>query len=172
MKENKVVNATTKGISIHYVDSKKHYFVNYEKFTPSDSIERNTISRNYDEVLRLNPKQLKLYRVAIYGVEALSDVEKSHLDFKKKFEIEKNKRMNKININKWKQSISCNTVDNILSRLFPNSALVLEITSINNDYMEDFSSHISFKSLGVSFKNMIDKMIEFKALPQDFYALK
>lgn len=170
MKNNKVVSATIKGISVNYTDTKKHYFINYEKI--SNNVKKNIITKNYDDIPKLNVKQLKLYRIAIYGVEALSEAEKSTISFKEKFNIEKNKIKTQKNINRWKQEISCKIVDNILSKLFPNSKLVLEIGMHCEYYSDDYINKFSFKELGINRKSIIDKLIEFQSLPENFYSIK
>ena len=102
MKNYKVATATTKGIIINYTDTKKSYYINYDEM--SQNVEMNTKTRNYDEKVKLNPKQIKLYRQAIYGIDALSEKEKNILTFSDKLKIEKNQKITQTKINRWKQN--------------------------------------------------------------------
>lgn len=170
MKDYKVATATTKGIIINYTDTKKSYYINYDEI--SQGVERNTKSRSYDDKLKLNPKQVRLYRLAIYGLDALSDEERQHLTFSKKLKIEKNQKITQLRINRWKQKLTNVKVDDLLSSLFPNSKLVLGM-KMSEDYYCDFhTNNLSFKSLGINFKSLINKLIEFKSLPDNFYTIK
>lgn len=170
MKSYKVATATTKGIIINYTDTKKSYFINYDEL--SHRVEINTKSRNYDEKVKLNPKQVRLYRLAIYGLDALSDQEKQLLTFSEKLKIEKNQKITQLKINRWKQKLTNSRINNLLSSLFPNSKLVLEMKMFEDYYCDYHTNNLSFKSLGINFKNLINKLIEFKSLPDNFYTIK
>jgi hypothetical protein len=138
----------------------------------SQNVEMNTKTRNYDEKVKLNPKQIKLYRQAIYGIDALSEKEKNILTFSDKLKIEKNQKITQTKINRWKQNLTNSKIDNLLSSLFPNSKLVLEMKMSNDYYCDYHTNNLSFKSLDINVNNLINKLIEFKSLPDNFYSIK
>ena len=171
MKGNKVVSATLKGLSVYYTDTKKYFFVEYGEIP--EQIERNKTFKNYqDDMIKLNPKQVKIYRLALYGIEALSEKEQSHLTALEKINIKYKQKLTQKIINRWKQQITHIKVNNLLSKLFPNSKLVSDICNDNDSYSDDLINHMSFKDLGINHKNLIDKMIESNCLPTTFYTIK
>lgn len=171
MKSNKVVTATLKGLSVYYTDSKKYFFVEYGEMP--QIIERNKTFKNYqDNVVNLNPLQVKLYRRALYGIEALSEKELSTISTLDKLNIKHKQKITQRIINRWKQQITHLKVNSLLTKLFPNSTLVNDIVCDNDSYADDLINHMSFKDLGISHKTLIDKMIQSNCLPSTFYTLK
>lgn len=163
MNTNKVVNATKTGISVNYTDTNKHFFIYYDK------IEEKKVFKNYQDVVNLNPKQIKIYRLAIYGVEALSEQEYKLLTkIEVKRIISKQKHTQKL-INRWKQQIVQIKVNSLLSKLFPKSSIISELISDNDYYSDTLINNHSFKELGITKKTLIDKLIELKCLPINFY---
>ena len=74
--------------------------------------------KNYQDVVNLNPKQIKIYRLAIYGVEALSEQEYKLLNqFQKTVIINNHQNAQKL-INRWKQEITQLKINGFLSKLF------------------------------------------------------
>ena len=170
MKNNKVVTATLKGISVQYTDTKKHFFIDYEK---NETIERNKTFKNYqDDVVKLNPQQIKLYRLALYGIEALSEKEQCCLTALEKINIKHKQKTTQKLINRWKQNITQLKVNNLLINLFPNSKLINNICNDNDYYCDQLINPLSFKDLKISHRKLIDKMIELNCLPSTFYTFK
>lgn len=170
MKNNKVVTATLKGISVQYTDTKKHFFIEYEEMLP---IERKTSFKNYqDDVIKLNPKQVKMYRLALYGVEALTEKEYCKLSALDKINIKYNQKITQKLINRWKQQLVNFKINNLLLNLFPKSKLVKEMSKDNNYYCDELINTLSFKDLNITHKLLINKMIDLKCLPLSFYTVK
>lgn len=171
MKNNKVVVATSNGLSVYYTDTKKYFFIKYEEI--SETIEKSNSFKNYqDDVVKLNPKQIKMYRLALYGIEALSEKEQSCLTALERINIKHKQNTTQKLINRWKQHITQLKVNNLLTKLFPNSKLVNDMCNNNDYYCDQLINQSSFKDLGISHKNLIDKMIEMSCLPSTFYTLK
>jgi hypothetical protein len=173
MQTNKVVTAIPNGICVNYTDTKKHFFIHYEKKEMSNQIEKNFSSKNYqDEAVNLNPTQIKMYRLALYGVEALSDKELKNISYREKLNIRHKHEITQKLINRWKQQITQLKVNGLLSKLFPNSKLISDISSNSDYYCDGLLNYSSFKDLGISHQNVINKMIELTCLPNNFYQLK
>lgn len=170
MKSNKVVTANNKGIAINYTDTKKHYFIEYDKIY--SEVENKRFVKYQDVAVNLNPTQVKMYRLALYGVEALSQQEVDKLSFKDKLQIENKKKSNQLKINRWKQYLTHAKVNSLLIKLFPHSALIQSIVADSDYHCDDLVNKASFKELGINHKSLIDKMIELECLPLNFYAIK
>lgn len=173
MKQNKVVTATTNGISINYIDKRKNFFIKYGK--ENDTLLEKHISnnfKNYQETVNLNPKQIRVYRLAIYGIEILSEKELKMLTVMEKSKLIENQKQTQIVLNRWKQQITDIQINNLLSKLFPNSKIVQELNLNNNDYYADtLVNYSTFKDLQISHKMIIDKLIETEKLPLNFYKI-
>jgi hypothetical protein len=170
MKTNRVVTATIKGLSVNYTDTRKHFFIQYEE-SPT-LIERNKTFKNYQDYVNLNPKQIKLYRIAMYGVEALSDKEREILSFREKLNIKHKHSNTQKFINRWKQQLTHKKINSLLASLFPNSKMVADMCEDDNYYDDTLINYATFKELHVNNRHIINKLIECECLPQNFYTLK
>ena len=83
-----------------------------------------------------------------------------------------NQKQTQIVLNRWKQQITDIQINNLLSKLFPNSKIVQELNLNNNDYYVDaLVNYSTFKDLQISHKMIIDKLIETEKLPLNFYKI-
>ena len=173
MKTNKVITAAQGGICINYTDTNKHFFINYEQEQLSNQIEKNYSHKNYQDVnVNLNPHQIKMYRLALYGIETLSEKEVIHLSPIDKLNIKHKQEVTQKMINRWKQQLTQSKINSFLSKLFPNSKFIEKMVEDSDYYCDGLINYLSFKELGITHKNILDKMIEFKSLPDNFYQLK
>jgi hypothetical protein len=173
MKQNKVVTATTNGINIHYGDARKNFFIRYNKEneTPLEK-QTNGNFKNYQENVNLNPKQIRIYRLAVYGIEILTEKEVKMLSAIEKARLIENQKQTQIVLNRWKQQITDIQINRTLSKLFPNSKIVHELNLNNNDYYSDtLINYSTFKQLQISNKMILDKLIETEKLPLNFYSI-
>lgn len=171
MKQNKVVTATTNGVSITYLDTRKNFFIKYDKENET-LLEKQTSNnfKNYQETVNLNPKQIKIYRLAVYGIEVLKEKELKMLSKMEKVKIIENQKETQLVLNRWKQQITDIQINKLLSKLFPNSKFVHDLNLNNNDYYSDtLINYSTFKQLQISHKMIIDKLIETERLPLNFY---
>lgn len=171
MKQNKVVTATTNGISITYIDTRKNYFIKYNKENET-SLEKQTSDnfKNYQESVNLNPKQIKIYRLAVYGIEILKENELKMLSQMEKAKLIQDQKETQLVLNRWKQQITDMQINKMLSGLFPNSKFVHDLNLNNNDYYSDtLINYSTFKQLQISNKMIIDKLIATERLPLNFY---
>lgn len=171
MKQNKVVTATTNGVSITYLDTRKNFFIKYDKGNET-LLEKQTSNnfKNYQETVNLNPKQIKVYRLAVYGIEVLKENELKMLSETEKVKIIENQKETQLVLNRWKQQITDIQINKLLSKLFPNSKFVHDLNLNNNDYYSDtLINYSTFKQLQISHKMIIDKLIETERLPLNFY---
>jgi hypothetical protein len=168
---NKVVMAGPNNFCISYADSKKHHWMNYESSVITKDIQSKIPNRLYQEKLRLSPKQVKMYRLAVYGVEALTPEEFKVMSASESDSIRKTQSRAQRLINLWKQEIVNNTVNEFLVTLFPQSKLINKLVTEGNYTSQKDINPFSFKELGISQKMLIDKLVEWNILPVNFYQL-
>jgi hypothetical protein len=118
------------------------------------------------------PEQNFLYRRALFGLSVYSDQELSIMHSDKK------KRINKVHfrtqnvLNLWKQSLVNDMVNSIFNSMFYHSSLAKQLVESFGDTTDPtYISRVDFKSLGVSKKQIIKKLMEEKILPVNFYEL-
>ena len=167
---NKVVMAGPNNFCISYADSKKHHWMNYESSVITKDIQSKVPNRLYQEKLRLSPKQVKMYRLAVYGVEALTPEEFKVMSSSESDSIRKTQSRAQRLINLWKQEIVNRKLDGFLIKLFPNSSVIKHMVTIkgSDDSIKD--KH-SFKELGISKDMIANKLVESNLLPREFFKL-
>lgn len=118
------------------------------------------------------PEQNFLYRRALFGLSVYSEEELSmmHSDKKKRIVKVHSRTQNVLNL--WKQSLVNTMVNSIFNSMFYHSSLAKQIVEKFGDETDPtYISRIDFKSLGVSKKDIITKLMEEKILPVNFYEL-
>jgi hypothetical protein len=120
-----------------------------------------------------NAQQNFLYKRVLFGLSVYSPEElaKMHWDKKKRIQKVHERAQNVLNI--WKHQLTNQWTADLLGNLFWNSSFVKEYSEkFVNDIDPTYISNLEFKSLGVSKKEVINKLIEEKVLPYNFYQLK
>jgi hypothetical protein len=130
---------------------------------------KGTVKYQQVDALYLSPKQKNLYSRLLHGFKIFSSEEFKSLSASSKKTILINYTKAQRILNRWKQDIVYNNVDSFLLSLFPNSRFVKDMKSVDG-YLND-ENNMSFKELGINQQNIIDKFIEVKLLPKNFYQL-
>ena len=120
-----------------------------------------------------NAQQNFLYKRVLFGLGVYSPEElaKMHWDKKKRIQKVHSRAQNVLNI--WKHQLTNQWTADLLGHLFWNSSFVKEYSEkFVNDIDPTYISNLEFKSLGVSKKEVINKLIDEKVLPYNFYQLK
>jgi hypothetical protein len=169
MNTNKIANATASGICLQYVDKKKHSFIKYERIEKKQETKKTKTS---NDGFNLNPKQVKMYRVSMYGLEAFKESEINNMSVIDKINIKYRQEHTQKIINRYKQHVTQLKINNLLSKLFPNSKIILEMSANNDYYCDGLINYSTFKDLDISHSHIIDIMISNKCLPSDFYTIK
>lgn len=119
------------------------------------------------------PYQNFLYKRALFGLSVYGEEELSKMHWDKKKRIEKvHTRAQKV-LNFWKQELANDWAGEFLSKLFWNSSFVKEYKEkFVRDIDPSYISTVEFKNLGVSKTQIVNKLIEEKILPSNFYELK
>ena len=129
---------------------------------------------NYEQCF-YNKYQNELYNRVLYGLSTFTNEELNIMHWEKK------RRINKVHIkakkilNIWKQEINNGIFEKLFKPIF---------TDINKEFAKDFVTlyqnetdseievRTSFKTLGISKKQIINKLIEKSILSKDFNQLK
>lgn len=169
-KQEKTVSAVTNGMIISYTDAKKHKFVKYVR----DIQTKGTVKYQKIQREEFTPLQEKIYCRTLLGFEAYTEKELSKMTEKQKLDIKLNFTLVHRMLKRWKQDLIFNSIDNLLLSLFPKSSVAKAFANTkgylqSNEISKEES--LTFKDLGISEKNIADKLIEYNFLPQNFYQL-
>lgn len=120
-----------------------------------------------------NPYQNFLYKRALFGLSVYSEKELSIMHWDKKSRIQKVHGRTQNVLNLWKQELSSKFINDLFSKLFWNSKFVRTMVDIYpKDQDPFFKCNLDFKTLGVNKKQVVNKLIEEKILPHNFYQLQ
>lgn len=117
-----------------------------------------------------NAQQNFLYKRALFGLKMYTEDEVAamHADKKKRI-IKVYTRAQRV-LNLYKQHLVNEKTNRLMSLFFPNSPITKEFEQHN--YVDPkFVNTISFKDLGVSKRQIVDRLISEKILPVNFYNL-
>jgi hypothetical protein len=119
-----------------------------------------------------NSYQNFLYKRALFGLSVYQKEELEKMHWDKKRRIEKvHERAQKV-LNLWKQEMTNQWLGTILSTVFHHSSFVKELNEkFGSETDEQYISKVDFKSLGVSKQQVVEKLIQEKILPANFYQL-
>lgn len=174
MKKNssKTISANSKGITITFGDVNKHQFIYYNSDNDIAKSIQTDGRKNYQlfDQPEFNRIQKDIYTQAVYGLKAFKNEEIMLMQPKKIEEIKNLHSKAKVIINKFKQEVSCHSVDNFLMRLFPRSLMIKHITSVQGT--DPFISvSLSLKDLKITPTMLAKKLVEYGVLPKNFFQL-
>lgn len=120
-----------------------------------------------------NAYQNFLYKRAMYGLGVYSSEEVERMRPEKKARVKRvNFRCQQV-LNIWKQQICNEFTNKVLMHFFPKRELAQLFFVKYKDVTDaGFMNTLNFKDLGISKKQIVDKLILEGVLPKDFYSLK
>jgi hypothetical protein len=167
---SKTVSANAKGIHISFGDKFKHKFVAYE----SQYVKQVQLTGNLKyqelETIVFNTTQQRLYAETLYGLKAFSKEEITAMPASKKKIIFTHFNRVQRFLNRWKQEISNEKLNNFLTKLFYNSTFIKSFCEVNEPSDSIKDKH-TFRELGITKKMIVDKLISNNLLPKNFYQL-
>lgn len=118
----------------------------------------------------LSPVQNELYKRCLMGLDFYSPQELYNMNSAKKNKIfNKHKNVQTL-LNLWKQELSIEKTNKWLQVMFPKSTLISEICN-DKSISKKFINTLSFKDLGITKTDVIDKLISNNMLPKNFATL-
>lgn len=162
--QGKTASANSRGIIICYTDSNKHMYVNYGTRFKNEKRQQQEI-----ESSPFNERQRKMYLEAVYGTSIYSDDKLNRMPKDVVTKIATRSTLVQRAINKWKQEIVNDGIDDFLSFLFPNSSLVRKMKDIPAD--DTIMCKFTFKDLGLNQMKIAAKLVSLSLLPSNFFEL-
>lgn len=165
--QHKTVSANSRGIIVSFHDTKKHKFVNYS----NEYVENVQVygKQPYNTPL-FNKVQQKLYGEVVYGLNVYTNTQIQQMPEHQKKTIIRRYTIAQRVINKFKQRVFQNLVDKFFLNLFPRSPILKAFSEIDAYDPKEIDRH-TFKELGITQKDVADKLLEKGLLPRDFYQL-
>lgn len=167
---NKTISANSKGIVISYGDESKPRYIAYKSKEVTDIQHFGKVKYQQFDKPVLNRTQQKLYAEVLYGIKAYEQTELMALTHKDVLRITSVHRRVQHFLNRWKQEIMDIRVNNLLSKLFPNSPAAKTMCSIKG-YNRAYTAKYSFKDLGLNQEAVASKLVEMGFLPKNFFEL-
>jgi hypothetical protein len=165
--ENKTVSVSATGITVFYTDSNKHYFVKFEKTQKPVAKQKKQYLKTEESVF--NNKQQKMYLEALYGLSIYPEEVIRKMPTTVVTKIISRCQIVQKTINRWKQEIVNEKVDNLLLALFPKSPVIKSIIGIEPD---DFvKCKFSSKEVGLNQEKIAKRLISLNLLPVNFFDL-
>lgn len=167
---NKTITANSKGILISFRDDNKPKYIPY-KIKEVEELQQHgrSIYQTYDQPV-FNKTQQRLYAEALYGINAYDRFEIMTLSHKDILRITGLHRRVQFFLNKWKQEIMDSKVDSLLSKLFPRSKVVKDMSSVKG-YNRAYTAKYTFKELGLTQEAVANKLVDMGFLPENFFQL-
>lgn len=167
---NKTITANSNGIVISYGDESKLRYIAYKSKEVVDIQHFGKAKYQQLDKPVLNRTQRKLYAEVLYGIKSYEQTELMALSHKDVMRITSVHRRVQHFLNRWKQEIMDARVNNLLSKLFPNSSMAKTICSIKG-YNRAYTVKYSFRDLGLSQEAIASKLVEMGFLPKNFFEL-
>ena len=171
--QDKTVSCNSLGMVISYGDANKHQFIRYpyvKKVQLEGTVKYQKIQK--ENINSLNPTQKKIYQKLVYGFEAYTSRELNILSEQEKLNVKKTFTVVHKLLNRWKQEIMFSKLDDLLLSLFPNSPVIKAFTETTG-YIDDVPEEevVTFKELGISERQIAEKLVSMNFLPQNFFEL-
>jgi hypothetical protein len=171
MNPNKTISANSKGITINFGDVNKHKFVYYNNndFVKKIQIHGKNTYQSIQE-FGFNKIQQKLYAEAVYGLKSIPNEVLMEMRVEAIRNIQSRHTKAKEVINNYKQEVSSNAVDELLTKLFPKSPVLKQMQNVKGTD-SSINCSLSLKELKISPKMLAERLIKFKILPENFFNL-
>lgn len=118
----------------------------------------------------LSEYQNFIFKRAMYGLKMYSDEEIKAMHWQKRKRIKKVHARTQSILNEWKQSLIVN-LTNVIFGLFHKSVFAQDLIELYSATDNEFTCNISFKDLGLTKTDVIEKMLAEGLLPYNFKEL-
>lgn len=131
--------------------------------------DKQIYAGNYQQQ-KYNEYQIFLVERALKGLNIYTpeEIKSMHWDKKKRINLVHNRC--KMIMNRWKQQLIIDKTNEFLTKLLPKAMITKDF--IDNTKLDDnYNANIPLKTFGISKQNIIDKLMEEKILPKNYYTL-
>lgn len=162
--------ANSKGITICFRDSNKHWHVSYQ----SKAVQQIQLhgKAKYQQLEKpvFNKIQQRLYAETVYGLTAYTPEQLAVMPAKKKLEIIKTYKRVQLLFNKIKQEVIDEQVNKLLLGIFHKSTLIKKMCEIKG-YDRSRKDKHTFKELGITQEKLAQILVHEGFLPANFFQL-
>lgn len=120
----------------------------------------------------LNNYQNFLYNRVMFGLSVYTQDEIANMHWEKRKRIVKVQKRAKEVLNVWKQQLVNAMTANFFTKMFPKTEFTKYFVSTVKDADPKLNNTLDFKLLGVTKKDIVNKLISEGVLPSNFYQLK
>lgn len=120
----------------------------------------------------LNSYQNFLYNRVMFGLSVYSQDEIENMHWEKRKRIVKVQKRTREVLNVWKQQIANVMTMRFFERVFPKTEFTAHFIETVNDIDPTFKGTLDLKLLGITKKDIVNKLITEGILPNNFYQLK
>lgn len=124
------------------------------------------------EIDPFNQYQNFLYKRAMFGLKIYTPEELDAMKKEKRARINKIQRKTQKVLNVYKQEVVNKLTNNIFQRYFPNSPITKALMGELNITDSEYINTLDFKALGIGKEQIVNRLIQEKILPKNFYDLK
>jgi hypothetical protein len=144
------------------------------KYEDLQDFGRSYFKKSTETVYEVDPynrTQNLIYKRTMFGLNLYSKEELKAMHPAKIKKIKKTHRKAQHVLNIWKQEKVIETT-NVIFSIFNKSPLCSEIIQAYSEPDPKFVSRVSFKELGITKQDIVDKLLQEKVLPYNFETLK
>lgn len=159
---------------IEQLQNRTERFQKEGKYESIQEFGRAYFKRNDKQVYEIDPynsRQNFLYKRALYGLSIYTPEEIKVMSYKKRERIEKVHKRTQHELNMFKQNRLIELTNSIFS-MFNKSTLCKELISTYSAPDPKFLCKVSFKELGISKDDIVNRLIDKKILYHNFHSLK
>lgn len=151
-------------------ENKKPQSIIYQGRLSDYQLHGDFMSRYVDyEKDPFSPYQNFLYKRALFGLAVYSPDELKHMHSGKRKRIIKVHERTQNVLNLWKQDLCNKMVNSLYNEIFYHSSLIKDLVENFSEIDPQIKSKVDFKGLGISKREIVNKLISEKVLPVDFY---
>lgn len=134
-KDNKTITVTKKRMTVNYHDSAKHFTYVVKKGDPNRDIKlfgkefKGTKAMEAKDDF-LSPRYREMFNDLIYAKKRMTHSEIQALPIARRYTIQVlSKEVERV-LNRWKSEVVSKKVDSLLLKIFPNSPIIQQMTSV------------------------------------------
>ena len=151
-------------------EDRTHYtgkFKDFQSFGSSYKGKKYSVQYEQDPY---SDYQNFLYKRALFGLKMYTQDEIKEMHWQKRNRIKKVHKRTQGVLNTWKQQLMIEKTNKLFQIFFPDSSITQTLLE-NSDVDPEFRNMLNFKSLGITKRDIVDKLCEENLLPHNFTEL-
>jgi hypothetical protein len=164
------MNTSQKINQIENREDRTHYtgkFKDFQSFGSSYKGKKYSVQYEQDPY---SDYQNFLYKRALFGLKMYTQDEIKEMHWQKRNRIKKVHKRTQGVLNNWKQQLMIEKTNKLFQIFFPDSSITQTLLECS-DVDPEFHNMLNFKSLGITKRDIVDKLCEENLLPHNFTEL-